>query len=210
VLPSVVDEPLTAGLSPKQTVELLRGAVAKNQAELCTMTEDFGVLSLQGCNVEFKDLGFAMPTIEALSGKTLMHGTPEQLAEPQETDTQALAQVSDIIIIFGSVAAAVVLFSAVLTLCTRASATKSKSMVQTVEVSPTYETKVAAMEEGKSVVDEKPMQDDDNNSTLCPSDNRSEPSLCDDADIQSQPSICSASAIRQGRESESSPAAARA
>jgi len=208
VLPSVVDEPLTAGLSPKQIIELLRGAVAKNQAELCTLTEDFGVLDLQGCNVEFKELDFAMPTIEALSGKTLMHGTPEQLAEPQETDTQAW-QVSDIIIIFGSVAAAVGLFSAVLTLCARASATKSKSMVQTVEVSSTYERKVAAMEEGKSVVDEKSMQDDDNNSTLCPSDNRSEPSLCDDADSsKSSPSICSASARRQGRESESSPAAA--
>jgi hypothetical protein len=134
-----------------------------------------------------------------------MHGTPEQLAEPQQTDT-ALAQVDDIIIVFGSVAAAVGLFSAVLTLCARASGTKSKSMVQIVEVSPTYETKLAAMEEGKSVVDEKPMQDDDNNSTLCPSDNRSEPSLCDEADIQS-PSICSASS-RQGRESKSSPAAA--
>merc|ERR1719262_543940 len=70
VLPSVVEDPLhattqffhqllTAGLSPQQTIELLRSAVAKNPAELCSLTGG----PLEGCNVEFKDLGFAMPSI---------------------------------------------------------------------------------------------------------------------------------------------------
>jgi hypothetical protein len=68
VLPSVVDHPLGAGASPQRTIEYLHDAIRKNASELCLLTGG----PSEGCNVELKDLGFALPSVKPLDVKT--HG----------------------------------------------------------------------------------------------------------------------------------------
>jgi hypothetical protein len=72
VLPKVLDG-LFVG-SPTYSVELLRSAVSRNAAELCALAGG----PLEGCNVELKDLGFAMPRVEA-------RPVPEQRAQEEQS-----------------------------------------------------------------------------------------------------------------------------
>merc|ERR1712182_39445 len=76
VMPSNGDHHFLAPrFSAEQIVERLRGAVAKNAADLCALplamkklyldatVKDFHGAALEGCTVEIKDLGFAKPIL---------------------------------------------------------------------------------------------------------------------------------------------------
>jgi len=184
VLPSVVDDPLTDGLSPRQTMELLRGAVATNAAELCTLTGG----PLEGCNVELKDLGVATPSIRPVL-EPMPEPVPEQPTQKQgQTDKQGRSNVNNVIIVVCAVAAVKLLFFALYMF--RSRKTKNVASNSKIEVDQTVEIQVtASMEEGKSLEEKKPVEEDDNNSTLCPSnsDKQSEPSICGDVENTSTP-----------------------
>jgi len=176
VLPNAADNVLTPIHSAQRNMEYLRDAVAKNAHELCTLAGDHPA----NCNVEFKDLGFAKPTIEPLEV------APEQ--RTQQTGTQDDDESNDdttttVIIVVCAVASAMLLLFA---LClVRYRKTKNASLNSSIEVKQPYEIKVAAsMEGGEPVKTQTIPEEDDNNSTLCPSnddrqsDNQSEASFC--------------------------------
>merc|ERR1711904_408457 len=175
VLPSVVDDPLTPGLdvgSATHSIELLRSAVSKNAAELCALSGG----PLEGCNVELKDLGFAMPTIEALPEPVinlLPEPVPEQRTQQQqESDTQAdgTADVRNVIIAVCAVAAGPGLLLWALCRLYMARSVKTKIPNSSIQ---SHETKVqsveAWMEEGHSEKKKGPLEQDDDKSTVCPS-----------------------------------------
>jgi hypothetical protein len=159
----------------------LRGAVAKNAAELCTLTGG----PLENCNVELKDMGVATPTVRPFR--------PEQ---PQETDMQT-ANMTNVIIVVSAIAGLKLLLFAVWVARSRQTKEKYGTQDPNAAHNKTAESKVtvvtASMEEGKSVEEKKPVEDDDNNSTLCPSnsdkqsDKHSEPSICGDVENASTP-----------------------
>jgi hypothetical protein len=179
VMPSVVEDPLTAGLSPWQTIELLRGAVATNAAELCTLTGG----PLENCNVELKDLGVATPTIRPFRPERPTQ-EPDMLAETANTTNV----ISVVAAIAGIIAVSGILFAV---WAVRRCQTKDKYETQDPNAAhnQTAETEVtASMEEGKSVEEKKPVEDDDNNSTLCPSNDDRQSDI--QSDIQSNHSFC--------------------
>jgi len=205
VLPRVVDKDLPTHdfkvSSAIHSIELLRNAVSKNAAELCALTGG----PLEGCNVELKDLGFAMPSVKALP-------VPKTVLEQQESSTQAdgTANVNNVIIVVCAVAAAGLLLFAVYrlylarSLKTKIPSKNSNTQSCEIKVQSVVEDsnlRAASMEEGHSVKIlnvEKPVEQDNDNSTVCPSitgsikgvtglvdctDEQSEVSLSDNADV---------------------------
>jgi hypothetical protein len=183
VLPSVVDDPLTtAGLSAGQTMEKLRGAVAKNAADLCALTGASPV----GCNVEFQDLGVAGPSIRPVQKQR-----PQKQQEEPQGEAEAPWKS-----VHGMVAAAVIGFLVLSTgyfsikVLTRINKAKKEGCAATDATTKADGSEVtASMEEGKFGNEKKPAEDQsDNNSTLAPSsDKQSEPSLDGDAENASNP-----------------------
>jgi len=181
VLPSVVDDPLTPGLdvgSATHSIELLRSAVSKNAAELCALSGG----PLEGCNVELKDLGFAMPSVKALP---MPESVPEQhMQQQQETDMWADGTTAVAAAVASIVAAGLLLFALYqrgIKVCLL------KLAVQSYEIKA--HSVEASMEEGFSMEEKKPVEQEDDKSTVCPSisDNQSEPSLSGDIENASSP-----------------------
>jgi len=174
VMPSVVDDPLATGLSPVETIDRLRGVVADNAAELCALTGS----AVEGCNVEFKDLGIAMPSIRPVR--------QQQLQQQQEQEEEAQTDnMLTVIAVGASVAFVTILAAAILvTRSRKANKQASKSIGEA--KSTTESEATASMEEGKvdgKVVEEKAEDMSDTHSTDCPgSDKQSEPSVSGDAD----------------------------
>eukprot|EP00746_Dinoflagellata_sp_MGD_P148998 gnl/MRDRNA2_/MRDRNA2_81113_c0_seq2.p1 gnl/MRDRNA2_/MRDRNA2_81113_c0~~gnl/MRDRNA2_/MRDRNA2_81113_c0_seq2.p1 ORF type:complete len:441 (+),score=96.38 gnl/MRDRNA2_/MRDRNA2_81113_c0_seq2:83-1405(+) len=185
VLPGVVDDPLTPGLdvgSAVHSIELLRTAVSRNAVELCALTGG----PLEGCNVELKDLGFAVPSVQALP-------VPEQhMQQQQEISSHAdgNGDVNDAIIVVCAVAAAgLLLFAFYRLYMARSAKARTPSPNSSVQ---SYEIRVqaveASIEEGQSVEEKQPTEQDDT-STVCPSisDKQSEPALGGDVENVSTP-----------------------
>jgi len=162
VLPNVADDILVPIHSARRNIEYLRDAVAKNAAELCTLITGF---PWEGCNVELKDLGFAKPSIEPFEP------VPEQRTqktEQTETQDDSLNTISVVIIVICAVAAALLILFALYIV--RSRKRKNASQTSSVEVKQTYEIKVAAsMEAGEPVKAIDSVEEDDKDSTLCPS-----------------------------------------
>jgi len=170
VLPNVADDIDIPSHSAQRNMEYLRDAVAKNAHELCTLTGDHS----ERCNIELKDLGFAKPSIEPFET------VPEQRTQqtgPQEDDLNTNSTTSVVIIVIcavaGILAAAMLLLFALYMV--RSRKTKNVSPDSWAEVCKPYEINVAAaMEAGEPVKAKDSMvieslEEDDNNSTLCPS-----------------------------------------
>jgi len=181
VLPNVADDIDIPSHSAQRNMEYLRDAVAKNAHELCTLTGDHS----EGCNVELKDLGFAKPSIEPLEP------VPEQ--RTQQTETQdddqdtVLDTTSVVIIVICAVAAAMLLLFALYIV--RSHKKKNVSLNSSAEIKQPYEIKVAAaMEAGEPVKAKDSVEEDDNNSTLCPSNDDRQSDM--QSDVQSNHSFC--------------------
>jgi len=190
VLPNVVDDPLTPGLdvgSATHSIELLRSAVSKNAAELCALSG----APLEGCNVELKDLGFAMPSVKALP---MPESVPEQRMQQQQ-ETEAEHSMNEVIKYIGASLCAFSGGGLLLLALYRLNEARSLRKRQTSPNSSaqSYEIKVqsveASMEEGLSVEEKKPVEQEDDKSTVCPSisDNQSEPSISGDIENASSP-----------------------
>jgi len=192
VLPNVVEDVTIPSHSAQRNVESLRDAVAKNEAELCTLAfggirrldhmggpgEERNYLKstpvdiLEVCNVQFKDLGFAKPTIEPIELPV-----PEQRTQQTETQDGNMNTTSIVIIVVCTAVAAKLLLLALYIV--RSRRTKNASQISNVGGKQTYETKVAhSMEAGEPMKTVNSIQEEDKQSTLCPSngDNQSEPS----------------------------------
>jgi hypothetical protein len=170
--------------APSMALERLHEAIdhdadAKNAAELCALTGG----PLEGCKVEFKNLGFVSPSVKPFK--------PEHRTEQQQTETQADDNYSQYVLI-GVCAIAAALLAMYVVHRYR------KTNNVAVEANKAYEIKVkVSMEEG--TVEGKPVEEDDNTSTNCPSnsDKQSEPSLSDGfegalaPEQGMQPSVCS-------------------
>lgn len=175
VLPSVVDDPLTDVLSAGQPIEKLRDAVSKNANDLCALAG----ASLEGCNVEFKDLGIATPSIRPVR---VERPRPHPSSEEPEKGFNMMIIVYCAIFLLIKIAVLCCVFK-------KHKATKEAPAV-TVETTIVAENKVtASMEEGKALDYKTPSDEIDNSSTVPPSsDKQSEPSLNGDAEHSSRPS----------------------
>jgi hypothetical protein len=185
ILPSVVDD-LHVG-SASDSIELLRKAIYQNWAELCALSG----ASLEGCNIELKDLGFAMPSVEAV--KALPE--PEQRLQQQQEDgkhADGTADVNNVVIVVCAVAASGLLLFFVLYRLYGARSNKTEILSPTSSVQ-SYTNRVqpveASMEEGHSVKEKEQVEQGDDKSTVCPSekDEQSEPSHCGDCESSSTP-----------------------
>jgi len=201
VLPNVVEDVTIPSHSAQKNVESLRDAVAKNEAELCTLA--FGGIRrldhiagpvttpLENCNVEFKDLGFAKPTIEPIEVPV-----PEQ--RTQQTETQETTTI--VITVVCTAAVAVLLLSALYMYIRR---TQKASLNSSIEVKPAYETQVAcSIEAGEPVKAVNSVEEDDKQSTLCPSNEDKHSDRDKQSDNQSESSVCVAPCKGRGARNE--------
>jgi len=187
VMPSFVDNSMTSSLTAEESIERLRGAVAKNAADLCALTG----APPEGCNVEITDLGRARPTIRPVRNQ-------KQRTEDEEGEDLAY-QIAGIIVIC-------VACTAVLGFCVSVVAWhiyQSRKAKNNVPAST--EDKAAESEEGRiATVEEKPVLplepakaaepveeqkpvEDDNTSTLCPSNSDKQSEASRDAENSSTP-----------------------
>jgi len=168
VLPSVVDGPLNSGLSAVQTVEKLRNAVTKNAADLCAVTGG----QVEGCNVEFKDLGIAKASVAEKTERK-----PSTCGGSDDSNPTAMIAV----VVGGTVGLLSIL---VIYHVFRAKARKAKQQTDasTNKTSDTVDHQVtASMEEGKSLDDKKVDDESDKQSTDCPSsDAQSDTNIADE------------------------------
>jgi hypothetical protein len=187
VLPSTVaGHPLGVGSTPEQIIERLRGAVAKGgAADLCSLpkaietlygnkhlTGDALEFMLEGCTVEIKDLGHAEPLL------TDVLLAPQQ--KPQLMTEDEAAGFDAEIIYFTAGIAAIVLMSVVAAAYIYRSRKSKKAVPLQVQEAPKNAAKfnslvvVEAQKPDEEKPEEKKTVDDDNTSTLCPSDTQSE------------------------------------
>merc|ERR1712193_468343 len=171
VLPNVAEDVLIPNHSAQRNVGYLRDAVALGSRRL----EHIGG-PLKNCYVEIEDLGFALPSVEPFE-PVPVHTVPEQRTQTEMLDTTGTS--TTVIIVIFSVAAAMLLLFALHTARSR----RTKSLNSSVEATQAYEIKVASsMEAGEPVKDLNSVEQDDDNSTICPS-----PSNDDrQSDIQSE------------------------
>merc|ERR1719161_2869554 len=186
VLPNVAEDVLIPNHSAQRNVGYLRNAVAKNAAELCALALGSRRLDhkggpLENCYVEFKDLGLAKPSVEAFEPVQ-----PEQRTQvTQQTETKENDNLSatSIVIIVVCIAVAVKLLLLALYLV-RSQRTKKASLNSSVEVKQTYEIKVASSMEAGEPVKAVDVEEDDKQSTICPSNDDKQ------SDKQSEQSFC--------------------
>lgn len=175
VLPSVVDDPLAADFKPSQIFEKLRSVVDSNAADLCALTG----APVEGCKVEFKNLGVAKPDVRPVSTKRPPQQQQEPKVEEEGFDFMILA--------YCALAGAALLKIVVCLYCIK-SRTSKKDAYAADTAKATGNDATVSMEEGtvcKVVNEKKPAKDevDDNCSTASPtSEPRSEPSLNGDAE----------------------------
>jgi hypothetical protein len=140
-------------VNPLHVIERLHEAIdhdddAKNAAELCALTGG----PLEGCKVQFKDLGFVSPSVKPFK--------PEPRTEQQQI-AQEGGDINYMFIAVCAIAAAMLLLVA---MCTKYLARRYRKANE----AKTYETKVWKMEEGNTV-EGKPVKEEDSTSTNCPS-----------------------------------------
>jgi hypothetical protein len=221
IIPSLVDEPLMHHhLTPKNTIELLRYAIATNQNQLCRLTAEYGVLYMAGCKVEITDKGFAQATVKAPRGRPLLQGTPEYAFEKEVPEQEAYDWSK--LIIAASVTCGMMGLCAASLYMWRylkykkvlgRKVTKEGTDVQTFTIEPSAwgYPKELAMEEGHVVmqVSEKPDENAlDDKSTNCSGIDYQGESYFGAGDIdkqseQSGPSVCSAASkkgLRSGQQ----------
>lgn len=181
VLPSVVDDPLTAQINSHEAVDKLRSAATNNAADLCALTG----ASLEGCQVEFTDLGVAQPSVRPVP-KQPTQEQQETKEETQESGESSQKTNHLPVIVFVSAFALlklVVCFFMVKSRNAQAEAREEATKMAETEVTLSMEEGKAQQEE--KAVDEKKSGDEevDNTSTLAPSsDKQSEPSLNGDVE----------------------------
>jgi len=189
VLPNVAEDVLIPNHSAQRNVGYLRDAVAKNAAELCALALGSRRLDhkggpLENCYVEFKDLGFAKPNLEPIKSPV-----PEQRTQvTQQTETKENDNLSatSIVIIVVCIAVAVKLLLLALYLV-RSHRTKNASQNSNVggrQPNSMYEVKVASSMEAGEPVKAVDVEEDDKQSTICPSNDDKQ------SDKQSELSFC--------------------
>jgi hypothetical protein len=202
VLPSVVDDPLASQIDSYEAVGKLRSAIEKNAADLCALTG----ASLEGCNVEFTDLGVARPSV-----RPMPRARPQEQEQETEEETEPDTGFNPItVIVF--VAAFGVLKLAICFFMVKSGKTKHEAYMKEEGATKTAETEVTvSMEEGKAVETVKDQQDGkavddnkrgeeevDNTSTLAPSsDKQSEPSLNGDVEEDKKSDLSILKALSQ-------------
>jgi len=192
VLPSFIDNPFgfTAGLSSRQSIEKLRNAISNNAADLCALTGT----SLEGCNVELKDLGVA-------SGSVSIVDEGSQLGNVFVDNMLIIVYCAAAL---GVLAASCMFYYMIKFYKAKMTKKANKAPTTAAEASAAAESKVtASMEEGKTpstAFDEKKLADDqsDNNSTLAPSsDKQSDASVNGDAEDMSSPDLSVVKALSE-------------
>lgn len=190
VLPSLVNDPLAAGLSAGQTMMRLQSAVAKNAADLCALTRS----SIEGCKVEFKDLGVVRPTIQPVQ---------KQRPQQQQEDTEDEEKESLYPAIIAYLATAWFVVSLLVGVGfymfkIRQRKSKKEADAAHVEAKAVESELTASIEEGKLADEKKPAEDQsDNNSTVAPSsDKQSESSINGDAESASNVDLAPVPALR--------------
>jgi len=189
VLPNVAEDVLIPNHSAQRNVGYLRDAVAKNAAELCALalgSRRLGHIGgpLKNCYVEVKDLGFAKPIL-----KPIKSPVPEQRTQvTQQTETKENDNLSatSIVIIVVCIAVAVKLLLLALYLV-RSHRTKNASQNSNVggrQPNSMYEVKVASSMEAGEPVKAVDVEEDDKQSTICPSNDDKQ------SDKQSEQSFC--------------------
>lgn len=183
-MPSAVDDPLIGRLSAEETVEKLRDAVTKSATDLCALSgaDQQGV---KGCEIEFKDLGVAVPSVRPV---------PEARPQNQEAQADEESETSDSRFSVLAVVIVVAVISAVkLALCfrllqARKGPAQDKASADSEKAAKTKEAWAAtSMEEGKAPVlkvaekeideKQKPVEDDSSSTQPPASDKQSEPSI---------------------------------
>jgi hypothetical protein len=198
VLPSVVDDPLFMGsLNALQATEKLRIAVDHNGADLCALTG----APLEGCKVEFTDLGVAMPSVRP---------TPKQGSEQQDEEEEETLESDkgfNPVAVAAFISAFVVLKLALYCYVVRSSKKKQESYATVIPNKAAESDVTASMEEGKALeeknldLDEQALkvEENDNASTLAPSsEKQSEPSLNGDDETKSEASLVILKALSEG------------
>eukprot|EP00746_Dinoflagellata_sp_MGD_P166765 gnl/MRDRNA2_/MRDRNA2_96886_c0_seq1.p1 gnl/MRDRNA2_/MRDRNA2_96886_c0~~gnl/MRDRNA2_/MRDRNA2_96886_c0_seq1.p1 ORF type:complete len:780 (-),score=170.16 gnl/MRDRNA2_/MRDRNA2_96886_c0_seq1:616-2955(-) len=189
VLPSVAADPLAPGLSIAETMLKLQEVVVNNAADLCALSG----ASVSECAVEFKELGVARPSVwpvpEQRPGGSRDQNRQEEEQAEEGSDMKIFALCAVSLGLLG-------LFVVGLFGVKRYSRYKYAKSAQTAigcseppvkeAFAATLSDEAASMEEGKASDFTKPVEDDDNNSTLAPSsDKQSEPDKL--SDKQSEP-----------------------
>lgn len=166
VLPTVVDDSVSAS----HTINKLSDAVAKNSDGLCGLTGQ-----MEGCKVEFTDLGVAKPTVFPEN-----HQNPQKQQEEEKPEAKPEAEEGEDYLLAFLVAGALLCMAMPMAYYVfKHLKAKRKYNASNVEAS-----KASSMEEGKAIDEKKPTEDEnDNASTLAPSsDKQSEASLNGDVD----------------------------
>lgn len=171
VLPTVVDDPdshffhSAAPLSASHTIKKISDAVAKNSDGLCGLTGQ-----MEGCKVEFTDLGVAKPTIFPE-----YHQNPQRQQEEEKPEAKPEAE-EDEDYLLALIAAGALLCMAMPMAYYVFKHLKAKKKY---DASNMEASKASSMEEGKAIDEKKHTEDEnDNASTLAPSsDKQSEASL---------------------------------
>jgi hypothetical protein len=193
VVPSVVDDPLVSQMDSLATIDKIREAVEHNAADLCGLTG----ASLEGCHVEFTDLGVAKPSVRRV---------PRQRNQEQQEGTKEETQSKksfDPVIVIALVSTFCVLKLGICYKMFKSGKAKREAYAKEEDTKAAESEVTVALEEGKDLEagkaqqgdkspDEKECADEvaDNASTLAPSsDKQSEPSLHGDIDTKSDLSI---------------------
>jgi hypothetical protein len=194
VVPSVVDDPLGSQMDSLATIDKLRGAIEQNAADLCALTG----ASLEGCQVEFTDLGVAQPSVRPMPTQRVQE---QQEGAKEETQPEKSYDPTMVIVL---VSAFCVLKLAICYKVLKGGkakayepeeATKAAESEATVALEEGKALEVGKAQQGDKSLDEKERGDEvaDNASTLAPSsDKQSEPSLNGDIDTKSDLSIIKA------------------
>eukprot|EP00746_Dinoflagellata_sp_MGD_P067274 gnl/MRDRNA2_/MRDRNA2_27768_c0_seq1.p1 gnl/MRDRNA2_/MRDRNA2_27768_c0~~gnl/MRDRNA2_/MRDRNA2_27768_c0_seq1.p1 ORF type:complete len:647 (+),score=142.86 gnl/MRDRNA2_/MRDRNA2_27768_c0_seq1:140-1942(+) len=198
VVPSVLDVLSMAPMDPLATIDKLRTAVEHNAGDLCGLTGT----SLEGCQVEFTDLGVAKPSVRPLPRPRAHDQQEQQERAKEEAQPEKSTNIGAVL---GIVAAFCVVKIGIYYKLFRSG--KKREAYKTEEATQAVQSDVTvALEEGKALdasnaqqgdksADEKERGDEvaDNTSTLAPSsDKQSEPSLNGDLDTKSDLSILKA------------------
>jgi len=151
VMPTIIDNRLK---NPEYNMHLLQAAVSTGAHDICAITN----APFEGCNVEFKDLGFAIPSVKNFK--------PTPMPQPQIQQQQAEGPAAiDVIIACCTVVAFWLLIFVVYRfyMARKAKTTSDQSYQIKVQSQP------QSMEEGHSVEEKQPVEEDADKSTICPS-----------------------------------------
>eukprot|EP00746_Dinoflagellata_sp_MGD_P110342 gnl/MRDRNA2_/MRDRNA2_47389_c0_seq2.p1 gnl/MRDRNA2_/MRDRNA2_47389_c0~~gnl/MRDRNA2_/MRDRNA2_47389_c0_seq2.p1 ORF type:complete len:285 (+),score=70.39 gnl/MRDRNA2_/MRDRNA2_47389_c0_seq2:803-1657(+) len=189
VLATAVDDPLMGGFSAVQNSQRLRNGIAENAKELCALAGS----ALEGCNVEFKDLGIAKATVSPVP----VESTEGPRQESKETETKRGKK--NIFLEFASfewchcqvgliLGTTVAVLALLVALCCFVRSCRQNKLARYSMDKANDNTELeatASMEEGNALEKQAVDDEGDDSSTVTPtSDKHSEPSVCGDADVK--------------------------